>query len=236
MAFKNYYYTLGVQQNATKEEIKLAYRKLSIKFHPDKNDGDAFLEEMFKSINEAYEILSNPNKRKEYDSTLNSLNQSFTKSYQHTYNSEKEDHIKEDFKKMYDLIELYFDKERVLTNKYIAFQNAKYIPKPKYLTAPRVLWTILIMLGIFWIFEPTNDYSSMYEQQQVNSSSFEWVTTENADVYSNPDISSSKIGNVPSRTGFNGLRETIYFIKVTFVGKNGNNEEGYILKRQMKKN
>lgn len=236
MAFKNYYDTLGVQQNATQAEIKQAYRKLSVKFHPDKNQGDTFLEEMFKNINEANEILSDPVKRKEYDSTLNNLNQSFSKSYQDSYNSEQQEQIREDLKKMFDLIKLYFDKERTSTNKYIGLLNAQYIPKPKYLTAPKVLWTILIMLGIYWIFKPSPDFSSKYEQQQVNSNSYEWVTTENADVFSNPDISSSKIGSVPLGTGFNSLRETNYFIKVKFIDKNGNEKEGYIRKKQMKKN
>lgn len=236
MAFKNYYDTLGVQPTATQDEIKQAYRKLSIKFHPDKNNGDSFLEEMFKSINEANEILSDPKKRKEYDSTLESINTSFSKSYQDSYNSEQYNQVKEELKNMFDLIKLYFDKERAATNKYIALLNAQYIPKPKYLTAPKVLWTILIMIGIYWIFKPTPDFSGRYEQQQNNSSSYEWVTTEYSDVYSKPDISSTIIGNIPPETGFNSLKETNYFIKVTFVDKNGNDKEGYIRKKQMKKN
>lgn len=236
MAFKNYYDTLGVQSTATQDEIKQAYRKLSLKFHPDKNNGDNFLEEMFKSINEANEILSDPQKRKEYDHTLESLNTSFKKSYQHSYDSEQYNKVREDLTKMFDLIKLYFDKERIATNKYISLLNAQYIPKPKYLTAPKVLWTILIMLGIYWVFKPTPDYSSQYQQQQINSSSYEWVTTEYADVYAKPDISSSIIGNVPLETGFNSLKETNYFVKVTFVDNNGKDREGYIRKKQMKKN
>jgi len=236
MAFKNYYDTLGVQTTATQDEIKQAYRKLSIKFHPDKNNGDSFLEDMFKSINEANEILSDPKKRKEYDNTLESINTSFSKSYQDNYNSEQYSQVREDVKKMFDLIKLYFEKERNATNKYIALLNAQYVPKPKYLTAPKVLWSILIMLGIYWIFKPAPDFSSKYERQQNNSSSYEWVTTEYSDVYSKPDISSTIIGNVPSGTGFNSLKETNYFVKVTFVDNNGSDKEGYIRKKQMKKN
>lgn len=71
MTFKNYYYILGVHPNATEQEIKVAYRKLSLKFHPDTNNGDKFLAEMFKNINEAYKILSNPEKRKIYNSSFN---------------------------------------------------------------------------------------------------------------------------------------------------------------------
>jgi DnaJ-class molecular chaperone len=64
---KDYYYILGVTSKASLEEIKKAYRKLSTKFHPDKNDGDAFFEERFKEIQEAYEVLSNAVQRPAYD-------------------------------------------------------------------------------------------------------------------------------------------------------------------------
>ena len=55
---KDYHYILGVPRTASPEEIRKAYRKLSTKFHPDKNEGDKFFEERFKEINEAYEYLS----------------------------------------------------------------------------------------------------------------------------------------------------------------------------------
>lgn len=64
---KDYYYILGVARTASPEEIKQAYRKLSLKFHPDKNAGDKFFEDRFKEINEAYEVLFNPSKRFSYD-------------------------------------------------------------------------------------------------------------------------------------------------------------------------
>lgn len=54
---QNYYYILGLDEGATLKEIKLAYRKLSKKFHPDLNPGDKFFEKKFKDINEAYEYL-----------------------------------------------------------------------------------------------------------------------------------------------------------------------------------
>jgi len=69
---KDYYYILGVDKNATSYEIRKAFRKLSIKFHPDKNKGDKFFEERFKDIQEAYETLSNIIKKKEYDRRKNS--------------------------------------------------------------------------------------------------------------------------------------------------------------------
>ncbi len=67
MVYKDYYKTLQVKKNATQKEIKKAFRKLAAKYHPDKNPGDKEAEEKFKEINEAHEVLSDPEKRKQYD-------------------------------------------------------------------------------------------------------------------------------------------------------------------------
>jgi curved DNA-binding protein len=67
MEYKDYYKILGVDRNATEEEIKKAYRRLAMKYHPDRNPGDKSAEEKFKEINEAYEVLGDPEKRKRYD-------------------------------------------------------------------------------------------------------------------------------------------------------------------------
>ena len=67
MAYKDYYKILGIDKTASTDDVKKAFRKLAIKYHPDKNPNDKVAEEKFKEINEANEVLSNADKRKRYD-------------------------------------------------------------------------------------------------------------------------------------------------------------------------
>jgi len=64
---KDYYAVLGVKKDATADEIKKAYRKLALKYHPDKNPGDKKAEDKFKELTEAYAVLSDPEKKRQYD-------------------------------------------------------------------------------------------------------------------------------------------------------------------------
>lgn len=67
MAQNDYYEALGITKDASADEIKKSFRKLAVKYHPDRNQGDSAAEEKFKEINEAYAVLSDPEKRKKYD-------------------------------------------------------------------------------------------------------------------------------------------------------------------------
>ena len=67
MQYQDYYESLGVKKGASQDEIRDGFRKLARKYHPDTNQGDAAAEENFKAINEAYQVLSDPDKRKKYD-------------------------------------------------------------------------------------------------------------------------------------------------------------------------
>jgi curved DNA-binding protein len=75
MDYKDYYKILGVERSASSEEIKRVYRKLAMKYHPDRNPGDKAAEDKFKEINEAYEVLSDSKKRSRYDQ----LGESYTR-------------------------------------------------------------------------------------------------------------------------------------------------------------
>lgn len=74
MKYKDYYGLFGVSKTASAEEIKRAYRVLAKQYHPDTNIGNVEAEEKFKEINEAYEVLSNPDKKRKYDSIVNRFN------------------------------------------------------------------------------------------------------------------------------------------------------------------
>src|ERR671939_480786 len=67
MSKRDYYEVLGVSQAATDQEIKSAYRRLAVRYHPDKNPGDREAEEKFKEAAEAYSVLSDPEQRRRYD-------------------------------------------------------------------------------------------------------------------------------------------------------------------------
>ncbi|HEX3019628.1 MAG TPA: DnaJ domain-containing protein, partial [Chitinispirillaceae bacterium] len=81
MEFKDYYQILGVNRNATQEQIKKAFRKLAVKFHPDKNPGNKQAEAKFKEITEANEVLGDPEKRKRYDQLGENWNQAKGETY-----------------------------------------------------------------------------------------------------------------------------------------------------------
>src|SRR3972149_6363560 len=67
LARRDYYEVLGVQKNSPLENLKKAYRKLALECHPDRNPGNKEAEERFKEINEAYSVLSDPEKREQYE-------------------------------------------------------------------------------------------------------------------------------------------------------------------------
>ncbi len=89
MEYKDYYKILGVDRSASQEDIKKAYRKLALKYHPDRNPDNSEAELKFKELNEAYEVLKDPEKRKKYDKLGSNW-----KQYQHAEGFDFEDFAK----------------------------------------------------------------------------------------------------------------------------------------------
>jgi len=84
---ENYYDILGVSKNATADEIKKAYRSLAFKYHPDRNPGDKAAEEKFKKITVAYDTLSDPAKKRDYDLGGTTSSSSYANSGNYSYRS-----------------------------------------------------------------------------------------------------------------------------------------------------
>lgn len=126
---KDYYQILGIEKNASKAEIKKAFRLYATKFHPDKQKGDKFFEDRFKEIREAYEILIDDSKRKSYDLSYqyNTSKDRSSEQYSREYNlKQKEAELK---KKEADLL----NKEQDLHYEDLLKEKSKRIKKTREL-------------------------------------------------------------------------------------------------------
>ena len=162
---KNYYYILGVNVNSSEEEIKAAYRKLSLKLHPDTNNGEKFFENRFIDINEAYQALSDKSERRRYNKHLRDLEKN-----EEAIIIEKQE-LKDRFEEMYrekeeELYRNYQLKEERLKNT-LDQMNDKILFKLTGIWKKRkqqFAYTFLILISSMFIFSTVSrsKFSSRY--------------------------------------------------------------------------
>ncbi|MBN1250969.1 MAG: J domain-containing protein [Bacteroidales bacterium] len=136
MLFQDYYKILGINKTATKSEIKSAYRKLALKYHPDKNITDPNTNEKFIKIKEAYEVLNDTEKRKTYDELINQKTYTKNQNYK-TYNYNQSSNYQEynsnlsDFENesVFSSFFQYFFGKRKKDNKFSILYEGKDIKK-----------------------------------------------------------------------------------------------------------
>jgi len=236
MALKNYYDLLGVKPNASQKEIQTAFRKLALKLHPDKNNGDNFMAEMFKNINEANDTLSNPQKRQQYDQTLREIGSKQNNNQTHNQ-TENFNNLKKGVENLVRQSQLYFKQKDVTEIKRNQYLMSNAAPKPKYLTFKKILWTVLILLVLFWITKPTFKRTIFKELNftKLKKSPIQWKTLEQSQIYIEPDIESQVIGSLKNDMHLESLKETNYFILIEYTDDYGGKSKGYVRKRQLSK-
>lgn len=228
MAFKNYYEILGIDNRADTAEIRDAYRELAAKYTADGNKTDEFSQMMLKNINEAIDILANPEKRKEYDKTLILIDAGTRAAAVHT------DINPQDAARIADLSEKYFEQEKQVKLKHEALLAAKNTKPVQYFTTVKVIFCLIIILGTTYYYH--SDYFSFLKGTPVEEQrSYEWYTKDTTLIYAKPKNKAKVIWGVPAHTGFNGITETTYHIKITFTDEAGKSREGFIKKDDLEK-
>ena len=203
---RDYYYILGITQNATEQEIKTAYRKLSMKFHPDKNSGEKFFEERFKEIQEGYEILSNQTKRREYDSKLNQFNS--TRTNRDNLKNEEEElkrKFEEEFRKREDEIKRKFqaresrikaDAERKIREETTKPQEPLNTEKGGNSYSALILTLIVIAAVSFLFYYLVNKENANKESEIANQDSILYRAKLDSMLQSINDSSSKSFYNI----------------------------------------
>ena len=170
MTVKDYYQVLGLTPEAPTEEIRIAYRKLAKANHPDKHKGDPIYVEKFKDLQEAYDVLSDSYKRKEYDDQLarqNSYNKKNSKKEQAANkksskssndNAQQQPQTEqpqqpeqprpEEIKDMHTLVDMYFKKRDITLQARKQYDSFLASPRKKYINWVTFIALLLFIAGV----------------------------------------------------------------------------------------
>ena len=205
------YQLLGIDRLASQDEIKAAYKKLALRYHPDKNSGSKEANDLFQEINSAYQILSNPESKGEYDQTLNinsrtknSSSMSIDTAVQNCFDKERE-------------------LDRVLTNN-IGKPNVKGL---------FILW--VIFSAIVWFATTPSETDATTQTEQTKSKEpNSIVAIEDVSIYAKPNIESEVKYTAKADFEFTLIKKTKYFALVTFATSDTTSDKGYILLEKIK--
>jgi len=220
MTTQESYIILGLNQNASIEDIKSAYRKLAKQYHPDKTNGDEFLAEMFKKIKAAYDLLvyiKSSNTNQQDNENLNSRQNEYQKVI---FNPNLEKWI-DNHHKVIDYINNCKD----------SLSYIKTISSKKYLSILNIAKLIGIAFLITIFFYPYRTERIKLQTTKINSSV--WQTNTNANLYATPNKYNSPLAQLKTGQSIDSLGTTKYFLKVNVQTSEGI-LTGYILKNQLK--
>ena len=217
------YTILGLEENASIDEIKVAYRKLAKQYHPDKTGGDEFLTNMFKKINTAYNtLLSSSSKSSEFNQqNANSYSSTQSNYKRVVFNPEIEKWIK-NHHKIAEQINSYKSK--------LSYFN-KTQPK-KNLSISNIAKLVGAAFLIILFFSPFQSESAVTPAKNFEQAS--WQTSTATKLFKVPDIQTSPIATLGEGHKVDSISTTKYFFKVNVTTESGV-MTGYILKDNLKK-
>jgi curved DNA-binding protein CbpA len=205
------YETLGVEVNATFEQIKVNYKKFALRYHPDRNDGSPESNALFQDINEAYRILSDPIKRQEYDNQLEVIPKTYSDRLHST---------------MAGAVDECLSREMAWT-----VTQWKHRDKPS-LKNMLGLWLLLSI--IVWYSASITTQVRSAPMRSATTTTKEklpdnvYVTISEVQIYPKPNIESNATYSAGAGTEFIVLRTTRYFAYVSFRTDSGV-KKGYVL-------
>lgn len=150
---KDYYEILGVSQKASDDQIRDAYKKLAKAYHPDKHQGDDFFAEKFKSLQEAYAVLSDPESRKDYDTDLAAELKGQKKTEEPKKQAKKKTSQKNSasskartVKDLPSLIDIYFEQKIVTVKTRKEYDTFLASPKKQYSSWVKIVLVVLVII------------------------------------------------------------------------------------------
>ncbi|MTG98209.1 MULTISPECIES: J domain-containing protein [Myroides] len=216
---KESYTILGLEENASIDEIKLAYRKLAKQYHPDRTGGDEFFTNMFRKINQAYEnLLSNHDLNYNYKTHSSQEN---TKHKRVILNPNVDNWIE----KRHQLFDFIDYSKRQLD--YLKNRKTK-----RALSLANILKLVGIALLIAIVFNPYTVEKVTAKPKDIKTT--KWKTTSKTSLYPSPDSQTHPIGELAQGQPLDSIGATKYFFKVQVLNAD-NIQTGYVLKRKISK-